>query len=208
MPDFLRKLTVRQWILLLVLIPVAILFFRKRVLGAVPSIPTRAGIEAEQDELDRRRGQLQELQAQLATQEGDVASLRRVAAPLWKISDRSAARQKGIIQREVNRLIDRANIRGVDYQVMNPKRREIPEMDHVYEVEVTVNITASMKEITRVLAEIDQSERLLNWSQCSITPYNLRDPNKVRLTGTLRALVLSPDVVEFLEPEETAEGSG
>ena len=195
-----NRLTLRQWLLLAVFIPVAILFFRKRVFAMFPEFPTPMAIAEERSMLAKRRKQLAELESRLAAQESELANLRALAAPFWQIGDRSVGKQKGFIQTEVNKLIDRANIRGVDYQVMNPKRVEIPDKTHVYGVEVTVNITASMKEITRVLEQIERSPRRLSWGQCSITPYNLRDPNKVRLTGTVRARVLSPDAVAFLEP--------
>jgi len=201
-----NRLTPRQWFLIAILIPVAVLFFRKRVFAAFPELPTQGAIVTERELLGKRQGQLAELEEKLAAQQGELAALRDAAAPLWMIDDRNVAKQKGFIQTEVNRLIDQASIRGVDYQVMNPKRNDIPDKTHVYDVEVTVNITASMKEITRVLEQIELSPRELTWGQCSITPYNLRDPSKVRLTGTIRARVLSPDAVDFLKP--AAEGDG
>jgi Sec-independent protein translocase protein TatA len=193
-----RKLNPRQWALILVLIPVAVLFFQKRVAGMVRSLPTARAIEAEREVLRERREKHDALQAKLDARESELASLREQTAPFWRVDDRNPARQKGIVQNEVNRLLSKANIRGVDYQVINPRRLDLPDKTLVYEVEVTVNMTASMREIARVLAEVDRSEQRLTWSQCSIAPLNLRDTSKVRLTGTLRALVLSPDAVELL----------
>ena len=201
-----NRLTPRQWILIAVLVPVAVLFFRKRILSSLPNFPTTKTIAAERTRLKKRRRQLAELEKRLAARDVELENLRAAAAPFWKIADRNAAKQKGFIQTEVNRLIDRANIRGVDYQVMNPKRSEVPGKAHVYRVEVTVNITASMKEVTRVLEQIERSPRWLLWGQCSITPYSLREPNKVRLTGTIRAYVLSPDAVAFLQPDAEEKG--
>jgi|GEM_PF-2716559 len=198
MMAILRKATLRQWLLILVLIPVAVLFFHKRVAGLIRALPTQRVIADEQALLQQRREKLDALQAKLEARDSELAELRRQAAPFWRIDDRNAARQKGIIQNEVNRLLTKANIRGVDYQVINPRRIDLPEKALVYEVEVTVNMTASMREIARVLAEIDRSEQQLTWSQCSVAPLNLRDTSKVRLTGTLRALVLSPDAVALL----------
>ena len=194
----LRKISLRQWVLALVLVPVAVLFFQKRIVAQLGALPTAARIRTEADLLDGRREQLQALQDQVGSREGQVADLKRMAAPFWLIDDRNAARQKNILQSEVTRVLTKANTRGVDYQVVNPRRLDIAEKTQIYEVEVTVNMTASMREIARVLAEIDRSTQALTWSQCNIAPLNLRDTSKVRLTGTLRARVLSPDAVALL----------
>lgn len=194
----LGKLNLRQWVLILVLIPVAALFFQKRLLGALRALPTPSVIEEERGRLEAARSKLEAIQARLEARETELAQLRQQVAPFWRIEDRNPARQKGIIQNEVNRLLTRASIRGVDYQVINPRRLDLPEKTLVYEVEVTVNMTSSMREIARVLAEIERSEQRLTWSQCTIAPLNLRDTSKVRLTGTLRARVLSPEAVELL----------
>jgi hypothetical protein len=194
----LRKISLRQWVLVLVFIPVAALFFQKRLAAQLGALPTAARIGVERGLLEERREQLQTLQDQVGSREGQVAELRRLAAPFWSIDDRNAARQKNILQSEVTRVLTKANIRGVDYQIVNPRRLDIAEKSQVYEVEVTVNMTASMREIARVLAEIDRSTQALTWSQCNLAPLNLRDTSKVRLTGTLRARVLSPDAAALL----------
>jgi hypothetical protein len=194
----LRNIRLRQWLLMLVLIPVAGLFFQKRIATQLSGLPTSARIRAEAGLLAERREQLQALQEEVDSRDGQVAELRRLATPLWSVDDRNAARQKNILQNEVTRVLTKANIRGVDYQVVNPRRLDIAEKTQVYEVEVTVNMTASMREIARVLAEIDRSAQALTWSQCNIAPLNLRDTSKVRLTGTLRARVLAPDAAALL----------
>lgn len=194
----LRKISTRQWLLVLVFIPVAALFFQKRLAAQLANLPTAARIRAEASLLAERREQLQGLQDEVGSRDGQIADLKRLAAPFWSIDDRNAARQKNILQNEVTRVLTRANIRGVDYQVVNPRRLDIADKTQVYEVEVTVNMTASMREIARVLAEIDRSAQALTWSQCNLAPLNLRDTSKVRLTGTLRARVLSPDAATLL----------
>ena len=194
----LRKISTRQWLLVLVFIPVAVLFFQKRLAAQLANLPTAARIRAEADLLAERREQLQGLQDEVGSRDGQIADLKRLAAPFWSIDDRNTARQKNALQNEVTRVLTRANIRGPDYQVVNPRRLDIAEKTQVYEVEVTVNMTASMREIARVLAEIDRSAQALTWSQCNIAPLNLRDTSKVRLTGTLRARVLSPDAATLL----------
>ena len=194
----LRKMSLRQWALVLVLIPVAVIFFQKRIMAQLGTLPTAARIQAEERLLAERREQLQQLQDEVASRDGQVAELARLAAPFWSIDDRNSARQKNTLQSEVTRVLTKANIRGVDYQIVNPRRLDIAEKSQVYEVEVTVNMTASMREIARVLAEIDRSTQALTWSQCNLAPLNLRDTSKVRLTGTLRARVLSPDAAALL----------
>jgi hypothetical protein len=194
----LHRLRPRQWALILVLIPVAVLFFRHRVAGLVRSLPTSRAIQAEQDHLQDQRGKLEGLRAQIEARDTELAELRQQVASFWRIDNRNAAQQKGAIQNEVTRLLTKASISNAEYQVINPRRLDLPEKTLVYEVQVTVNMTASMREIARVLTEIDRSEQRLTWSQCNIAPLNLRDTSKVRLTGTLRALVLSPDAVALL----------
>lgn len=194
----LRKMSLRQWMLLLVLIPVAVLFFQKRIATQLGTLPTTARIRAEAVSLAKGRERLQALQDQVGSREGQVAELKRQAAPFWSIDDRNALRQKNILQSEVTRVLTKANIRNGDYQIVNPRRLDITEKTQIYEVEVTVNMTASMREVARVLLEIDRSPQALTWSQCNIVPLNLRDTSKVRLTGTLRARVLSPDAAALL----------
>jgi hypothetical protein len=184
--------------LLLVLIPVAVLFFQKRIATQLGTLPTTARIRAEAVSLEKGRERLQALQDQVGSREGQVAELKRQAAPFWSIDDRNALRQKNILQSEVTRVLTKANIRNGDYQIVNPRRLDITEKTQIYEVEVTVNMTASMREVARVLLEIDRSPQALTWSQCNIVPLNLRDTSKVRLTGTLRARVLSPDAAALL----------
>ena len=191
-------MSLRQWMLLLVLIPVAVLFFQKRIATQLGTLPTTARIRAEAVSLEKGRERLQALQDQVGSREGQVAELKRQAAPFWSIDDRNALRQKNILQSEVTRVLTKANIRNGDYQIVNPRRLDITEKTQIYEVEVTVNMTASMREVARVLLEIDRSPQALTWSQCNIVPLNLRDTSKVRLTGTLRARVLSPDAAALL----------
>jgi len=194
----LQKPSLRQWVLILVLIPVAALFLRRYLGHLLPDLPTAGRIRDEQALLQKRRDQVQALQEQIDAREAQVNELKQLTASFWMIDDRNAARQKGFLQNEVNRVLGKANIRGVDYQVINPRRLDIQDKTQVYEVEVTVNMTASMREISRVLAEVDRSPQTLAWSQCTIAPLNLRDTSKVRLTGTLRALALAPEAVALV----------
>ncbi|NLF17662.1 MAG: hypothetical protein GX595_10450 [Lentisphaerae bacterium] len=194
----LQKPSVRQGILILILIPVAVLFVHRYFGHLLPDLPTAARVRAEEDLLEKRREQLRTLEDQRSARAAQLEELRSLAAPLWLIEDRNAARQKTLLQNEVNRVLAKANIRGVDYQVVNPRRLDLPDKTLIYEVEATVNMTASMREISRVLAEVDRSPQTLTWSQCSIAPLNLRDTSKVRLTGTLRARVLSPEAVALV----------
>jgi hypothetical protein len=55
-----------------------------------------------------------------------------------------------------------------------------------------------MRDISRLLAEVEEAQISFAWQSCTIRPDNIRDPREVRLNGRIEALMLSPEAAESL----------
>jgi hypothetical protein len=195
MAQIVPKMTARQWFLVIALVITAIFFVRKYM--PVLNVPTRRSIDVEISRLKERRKDLAVIRRKVAAMEDARAELRAKAAPFWQIEGKNA--EQAVVA-EFTKIARRAKVS--THRVDKPHRNKVLDLNDVFEVEFSVQITASMREIARLLAELENAEQRFYWTQCSLRPDNIRAPKNVRLIGRLKALVLSSDASEFLAGRE------
>jgi hypothetical protein len=184
-------MTARQWGLVIALVVTGIFFARKYLPGL--HVPTRHSIEDEVSSLEERRKDLAVMRKKVEEVDEARAALRAKASPFWQIESKNA--EQAVVA-EFTKIARRAQVS--THRVDKPRRNKVLDLNDVFEVEFSVQVTASMREVSRLLAEIEASEQRFYWTQCSIRPDNIRAPKNVRLIGRLRALVLSSEASEFL----------
>ena len=196
MRDALQKLTVRQWVLLGLLVPVSIVFVNKVFFGGDSDAlwPGDGVISGARAELKASETALREARERAEQGESELRILRSQASPFWKLPRKGV--EQAVIS-EFEKLAQRAQIqnRKVDRATVS----KLLNLGQIYQVDFYVQVSASMREVTRLLKEVEHSERAFFWSQCTIRPDNLRNPNSVRLTGRVQVLVLSDDASAMLE---------
>jgi Tfp pilus assembly protein PilO len=183
----------RKKILLLVTLALAVVLALQFSGLSVGELPTRAAIDQEAKSLRNATKQLRKLSRQNVRQDQELTELKDLAAPFWQVSGRVAEQE---VREELDRLARRAKVSLP--RIQNPRKKSLQGYDYIDEVELTISWTATMKEITRFLYEIEKSERVFQWTECSIRPMNPRAPKEVRLTGKLRALILNTEAQTIL----------
>jgi hypothetical protein len=171
--------------------------------GFLPGeLPTKSLIGEQAKEVRSARKQLGRLSRE--GQQGDrrLLELQDQATPVWTVSSERQAEQE--IIEHFNRVARSAQIS--KHQVRAPRSAPLPNYAYLYEVEFSVSLTATMKEITRLLQEMEKTDHLFQWTQCSISVLNRRAPTEVRLTGKVRALVLRPEAQVILEGKPEGQG--
>lgn len=152
--------------------------------------------------LRERSEQLQRQVGQLGAQHDSsletLAGLRSRFASLWVLPEGAKAAQE--LEAEVGRVCRRAQVG--EYQLTNV--RSVPQtlgsagQDQVVPWELTLRMRSSMRELTRLLVVVAQSDCAWCWGDVSIAPENTRAPGQVVFSGVLQARVLSPEVSHAL----------
>jgi hypothetical protein len=190
----------RKKILLLVTLVLAAVFALQFSGLSIGELPTRSLIEQEGKSLRTATKRLRKLSRQNVRQDRELSELQAMAAPFWQVSGRVSEQE---VREQLDRLARRAKVSLP--RIQNPRRSSLQGYDYIDEVELTISWTATMKEITRFLYEIEKSDKVFQWTDCSIRPVNPRAPKEVRLTGKLRALVLNTEAQTILA--EDREGA-
>lgn len=184
--------------LLLVALALAVVFaiqFSNLLPG---ELPTRSLIEQQTGELRAARRQLGRVSGENRRDEYRLAELQDRAAPFWTVSSERQAEQE--IRQHFDRVARNAQIS--KHQTHQPRSAQLANHDYLQEVEFSVTLTATMREITRLLSEMEKTDHLFQWTQCSISVLNRRAPTEVRLTGKVRALVLRPEAQAILASDD------
>jgi len=191
-----HKLTGRQRLLALVAVLLAVLVAGRFAGPVLGRLPLPENIRAQERELLRRQQRLAELKARRQARDAALVRLRQQAAPFWHLQSKTPAVE---VTAEFARLARQADVK--IQQVGAPRTDRVANTNHVREVEFTVRLMASMREVTRLLAQLEQSPNVFLWSKCDIRPDNRRAPKAVVLNGRIKALVLSPEASRFLAGE-------
>ncbi|MCK5801359.1 MAG: hypothetical protein KAI66_00935 [Lentisphaeria bacterium] len=186
----------RQIMLVLLMLVVGFFFFRHYFGGSLGRLPLDGVIVGEEKKLARRLKQLHVVHEEEAARRGVILELRTLSETLWR--EKRNAKQE--VVDEFDKLARAASVMGV--RIASPRESKFMGSSEIKQVEVTVSLTASMREITRLLNAIEKSSKHFHWSQCTLRPDNQKAPTKVRMTGRVRALVLSRDAEEFLSDKE------
>lgn len=122
--------------------------------------------------------------------------LERLADPFWRSGHRSAQAR---VQSEFEQLSRRAHV--MIQTLGSPHIRDYS--DTIEEVELTVRIRASMKEIARLLEEVEKADPPFFWTLCTIRPNDPRDPSGVVLSGKVSVLMLKAEASRLLAGKTT-----
>ncbi|MDX9980594.1 MAG: hypothetical protein RBU25_11270 [Lentisphaeria bacterium] len=193
----------RRKLILLLLALVLAVVFTVQFSGFLPGEwPTKSLINEQAKELRAARKQLARLSQEGAQGNRRLQDLQDQSAPFWTVSSERQAEQE--IIEHFNRAARNAQIN--KHQINKPRSAPLPNYAYLYEVEFSVSLTSTMKEITRLLQEMEKTEHLFQWTQCSISVLNRRAPTEVRLTGKVRAVVLRPEARAILEGKQEGQG--
>lgn len=164
--------------------------------GDIPysDLPLPGNITAQRKELKRLQGTVRKLRRAHRRRERQMEDLRRVAAPFWVLGSEGSAAD---VRAELKRLTREAGVTLQSERLSRDKPEKFT--DYVESVEITVQLTDSMKSISRFLKALEESDRAFFWKACTIRPDNPRDPKQAVLNGKIQALLLSPEATALVE---------
>ena len=191
----------RMWALIVGVLVVALAL--KYANLPTDNLPLSGNIRKLEKGLVRRRKQLRKLKAKKQDREKILTELRTQARPLWMVGGGKTAAVE--VQTEFQRLARQAQVKIAT--VGAPRANKVLDLTHVREIEFAVRITASMQEISRLLAEVECSPHKFYWSSCTMRPDNKRTPQRVVLSGKIKALVLSKEATTFLAGDSEGHGT-
>jgi len=161
-------------------------------LVSVGDMPWPSAIEAQEDELVKLTKRLAALQEKQNEARQEREELQRVAEPFWRPGVRAASSE---VQSEYEKLGRRARV--TIGTIGNPREEKVS--DQVRSVEFAVRITGAMRDVSRLLVEMENAHPPFYWTGCMIRPDNARDPKGISLTGKIQALVLTDEATEIIE---------
>lgn len=155
--------------------------------------PLPNNIRALERNLAKRRTRLQEVQAVARVRDSELAGLRQQASSFWQIQGK--APEVAVADR-FDALARKAQ---VNFQrVGAPECRKLDAFSHIREVVFEVRLKATMREVSRLLGEMEASRPAFHWTRCTIRAETKDGVGTVDLKGHIRALVLSPDAAKHL----------
>ncbi len=198
-----NKLTVRSRILAGMAVILAGVFAWECADLPIDRLPLRRNIQKLEQELEERRTELAELKAGRKARLDAITRMRRKAQPFWLTETQNPLVQ---VPTEFTKLARLAQV--TVQRPGDPRKTKVLDMTHVSQIEFSVRATASMREISRLLAEVEQSQHKFYWGVCQIRPDNRRTPQQAVMTGRIRALVLSPEASKFISGDSEGDGNG
>ena len=192
MPSMSKKQRLSVMGLLVVLLSAALVF----TYGGIPysDLPLPGNITAQERELKRLRGTVKKLRRAHRRRDRQMEDLRRLAAPFWVLDTQGAAAD---VVAELRKLTRDAQVTPQSVRLSRDKPEKYTE--YVQSVEITVQITDTMKNISRFLKTLEESDRAFFWKTCTIRPDNANDPKKAVFNGRIQALLLSPEATALVE---------
>jgi len=196
MRNYWQQMSSKQRLLAVVAVALAVPVALRYVdLGGV-NLPLPKIIDARESELRQRQKQLSDLQEK-RRQRGEVLTrLRSDLEPyFWQLDSSVPATA---MQSEIDRLGRRAR---VTIQTLGaPQTNDFTE--NIRSVEMSLRLNLTMREIARLMAEFENADHRVFWTQCSIRPNNPRDPTGVVFSGRIQALLLSESANQLLNRQE------
>lgn len=156
-------------------------------------LPLPGTLQAEGKRIKKLERRLKEIGRASAKRENRLVGLRKVAAPFRRVSAKASAAD---IRTEFDKIARRAQVTLQSVRLLREKPEKFSE--YVLSVELAVQVRTSMREISRLLAELEKARGAFYWKTCSIRPDNPRAPKQVYLSGRLQALVLNPQADQVL----------
>lgn len=187
------KTKAKQIFLGVLLVIVTILVIRKYL--PMVELPTSGRIQEEQEKLSSL---MMDLAVQQKTNDEwnlRVAQIRKKASAFWVRTKTGMPLEQEVVE-EFNNV---ARLASVNIQSKEPKLVKSQNMNYLQEVELRVEMRGiTMKEFTRLLKEISRNKRKFYWASCKIDPDNIQKPTGIRVTGRLKAYVLTEEAVRLL----------
>ena len=163
-------------------------------------LPLPGNITAQEKELKRLRKTVKKLRRAHARRARQMDALRHVAAPFWVLDSKGSA---AVVQTELDKLARSAEVTPQSVRLTRDKPERFT--DYVETVEITVQFRATMKDISRYLKTLEESDRAFYWKSCTIRPDNPRDPKQAVLNGKIQALLLSSEAAALVAGRGPAE---
>lgn len=174
----------------------AVLF--TRVDFAAMDLPLPGAVQDLRRELETEKDEYRRLVEKRAAELGRRAEVLALADPLWRSGHRPA---QAVVQDEFEDLARRARV--VIQTLGSPRITDYS--DNIQQVELTVRIRASMREIARLFVQVDAADPPFFWSQCTIRPNNPKNPSGVVLSGRVATLMLKPEATKLLDAGKQEE---
>ena len=159
--------------------------------------PLPGNIRTQEEELVRLQKDIEVLRLERGNRERAFTKLRTQASPFWQIRGKTPHVE---VPAEFTKLARQAQVKV--QTVGAPRSNKLLDLAHIREVEFSVRVTSSMREVSRLLDQVDRADHELHWKSLSLRPDNRTAPKAVVLNGRVRALVLSADAADFLAEGE------
>ena len=184
---------VRRYLLLAVMVIVGLLFVRQYL--PMIEIPTDGRIKEEEQRLQSRLGDLAVQKKMNEDWEKELVQLRGKATMFWVRVRQGIPVEQEVLE-EFNKITTRAIV-NITSRESRPLKN--PNSNYIQEVELKIELrSVSMREFSRLLKEISQNRRKFYWVYCTINPDNAQKPTGIRVSGRLRAYVLTDEGTRLL----------
>ena len=158
-------------------------------------LPTDSHIEEELGRLKSLRGDLAVMKKMNSDWQKEVSELRGKSGQFW-IRSRTTLPVEQEVLEEFNNI---ARMASVNIQSKEARLIKTNNVNYIQEVELRMEMrSVSMREVTRLLREVENARHSFSWASCKIEPDNLQKPTGVKLSGRLRAFVLNDEAIKIL----------
>ncbi len=189
----LQKNKMKRIVLVTLLVIVSLLVLRQYM--PMVELPTDSRIEDEMARLKSLRGDLAVTQKMNSDWQKEVAELRGKSGLFW-VRKRPTLPVEQEVLEEFNNI---ARLASVNIQSREARLVKNNNANYIQEVELRMDMrSVSMREVTRLMKELDEAKREFRWASCKIDPDNVQKPTGVKLSGRLRAFVLTEEATRIL----------
>jgi hypothetical protein len=192
-----KKLTLKRRILFGLMALLAVLVLVRRLGFNLEGLPLPSNIQTQEREYSKLQRKLLKLLKNQQGWHGAQGRLQAQARGFWRAGSRAPAAE---VQSEFEKMCRRARV--TVQSIGTPRVNKVSE--HVRSVTISVRMRASMREVSRLMDEIEQANPNFYWSSCNIRPDSSNNPQGVVLTGKMEAYVLSAEATRIIYGEDGA----
>jgi len=197
------KTKIKLTILIALLVVFAIAMFKQYM--PMLKLPTNSRIEDEEQRLKSLLGDLGVQRKMNSAWQADLAALNVKAGKFWKRAKTGSPVEQEVLD-EFNNI---ARLASANIQSRQASLVKASNSNYVQEVELRIEMRGiSMKEFTRLLKQLRDNRRKFYWHTCRIEPENVQKPTGVKVSGRLKAYILSDDGSRILAAGKELSSSG